>query len=256
MPVYKAEALVLRHQPLGEVDRIITLFTREGGKVRAVARGIRRPTSRLVGRVEPFTHGRFLLARGRTFDVVAQVEVVESFSGIRRDLLRAAYAAYVAELVDRFLQERDRHEDVFELACATLAVLDTAGPEEGEMQTLWFALRLAGVLGYRPEVDGCVQCDRPAPRSARGETTWAFSPALGGALCPSCRPQAPQAVPSDPGVLALCAFLLRAPAEAVRRLRVLPTQRSGVSAVVQAHLEHRLESRLRAPAVISRLRQA
>jgi len=72
MPVYKAEAIVLHQRALGESDRIVTLFTRENGKLRAVAKGVRRPTSRLGGRIEPFTHARLMLARGRTLDVIAQ----------------------------------------------------------------------------------------------------------------------------------------------------------------------------------------
>src|SRR5437660_1481476 len=82
MPVYKTEAIVLRQQALGEADRIVTLFTREYGKLRAAAKGIRRPASRLGGRLEPFTHARLLLARGRTLDVIAQAEIVGAFAGV------------------------------------------------------------------------------------------------------------------------------------------------------------------------------
>ncbi len=118
MPVYKTEAIVLRQQALGEADRIVTLFTREYGKLRAAAKGIRRPASRLGGRLEPFTHARLLLARGRTLDVIAQAEIVEAFAGVRADLIRSAYAAYVAELVDRGLADRDPHQEVFALTLA------------------------------------------------------------------------------------------------------------------------------------------
>lgn len=257
MLVYTVDALVLRHQVLGEADRIVTLLTREGGKVRAVARGIRKPHSRLVGRIEPFTHARVLLAQGRTFDVIAQVDVVQAFGRIREDLLRSAYAAYVVELVDRFLQERDRHEEVFELTRKTLEGLSQAPPGEAEVHALWFALHFAAALGYRPRTEACVGCSRAVPRAARGpHVAWTFSPGRGGALCPSCRSLDEQGVSADPGVLALCGFLLRSPLERVQRLRVPPAQRASASALVQAHLEHRLEGRLRAPAVISQLRQA
>lgn len=257
MPVYKAEGVVLRRQVIGEADRTITLLTREYGKLRAVARGTRKITSRLGGLVEPFTHGRFLLARGRSLDVVAQVEVVRAFPGIRDDLVRSGYAAYVVELADRFLPERDRHEDVFDLVVRALGGLEQADEEAAEMGTLWFGLRLASDLGYRPEVETCVECGRSLPRQAVGPiAAWGFSPGAGGALCPACAAGQTEAIPVAPGVLATCGYLLRASPEQAGRLRVPPPQRRDLARLVQTHLEYQLDAKLRAPAVIGRLREA
>jgi len=256
MPVYKAEAIVLRQQALGESDRIVTLFTRENGKVRAVAKGVRRTTSRLGGRIEPFTHARLMLARGRTLDVIAQADIVRAFGEVRKDLTRAAHAAYVMELVDRGLPERDRHEDVFVLAGDALEKLDRCRAEDSEVVTLWFGLRLAGLLGYQPETAGCVECGRRLPR-ARGVTeSWAFSLPNGGALCPTCRPHDPQAMSVSCGVLGACEYLTTAPEGQWDRLRITPAQRAELARLVQVHLEHRLEVRLRAPQVIRRLAEA
>lgn len=262
MPVYKAEGIVLRQQAMGEADRVVTVLTLEHGKLRAAARGIRKTTSRLGGRVEPFTHARFLLARGKTLDVIAQVEVLEAFPGLRADLLRSAYAAYVAELVDRFLPERDRHESVFTLVRNALAALEGAGEEDAEVQALWFALHLAADLGYRPETEACVECGRALPgnraeRAAGGRPAeaWAFSPALGGALCPACAARDEDAVRTLPGVLAMCAYLLRLPPGRSSRLRIPPGERRELARLVQVHLEYRLEAKLRAPLVIGRLRE-
>ncbi|HKX18980.1 MAG TPA: DNA repair protein RecO [bacterium] len=266
MPVYKVGAVVLRHQPVGEADRVLTLFTLEYGKLRVSARGVRKTTSRLAGRVQPYTEGRFLLARGRTLDVVAQAEVVRSFAGLQQDLLRSAYAAYVAELVDRFLPERDRHPDIFEALVDAFGVIETASEDEAEVYALWFSLHLADSLGYRPELERCVECGRPLPsgpaaadsdalRAERSAAGWTFSPAAGGALCPVCTPDQPAVVRVAPGVLATGAYLLRGTAERARRLRVPERQRRVLAGLVQAHLEYHLDGRLRAPAVIARLRQ-
>ncbi len=256
MPVYKAEGIVLRQQAMGEADRVVTLLTREHGKLRTAARGVRKTTSRLGGRVEPFTHARFLLARGKTLDVIAQVEVLEAFPGLRADLLRSAYAAYVAELVDRFLPERDAHESVFTLVRHALAALEGAGEEEAELVALWFALHLAADLGYRPESETCVGCGRALPRAGgRPAEAWAFSPALGGALCPACAARDGDALRALPGVLATCAYLLRLPPGRSSRLRIPPEERRELARLVQAHLEYRLEAKLRAPLVIGRLRE-
>lgn len=257
MPVYKAEAIILRQQALGEADRVITLFTREHGRLRAVARGVRKTTSRLAGRIEPFTHSRLLLARGRTLDVIAQAEIVAAFAGLRADLTRSAYAAYVAELVDRFLPDRDRQESVFVLLRNTLAALDQAAEEDAQVHALWFALQLAAVMGYRPETEACVECGRRVPRSpGRAVEAWAFSPAHGGALCAGCRPQETDAIGASPGILAAFEHLLRAPGERLSRLRLTRAQREEMAHLVQAHLEYRLEARLRAPSVIRRLQEA
>ena len=156
MPVYKAEAIVLRQQALGEADRIVTLFTREYGKLRAAAKGIRRPASRLGGRLEPFTHARLLLARGRTLDVIAQAEIVEAFAGVRADLIRSAYAAYVAELVDRGLADRDPHQEVFTL---TLDVLETLGTRERKVtdqKGRKYSLRVRPYRTTDDKIDGAV----------------------------------------------------------------------------------------------------
>jgi DNA repair protein RecO (recombination protein O) len=253
MPVYKAEAIVLRQQTLGEADRIVTLFTREFGKLRAVAKGVRRPTSRLCARIEPFTHGRFLLARGRTLDVIAQAEIVSAFAGLRTDLIRSAHAAYVAELIDRGLPDRDRHEEVFVLTRDALGALERAGEDGAEMAVLRFALRLTGFLGYQPETETCVECGRRLPRGHGVAEPWAFSPLRGGALCPACRAQDAEAVAASPGVLAAFDYLARTPDHQSARIRMTAAQRGGLSRLVQLHLEHRLETKLRAPLVIRRL---
>jgi DNA repair protein RecO (recombination protein O) len=257
MPVYKAEGIVLRRHAIGEADRTVTLFTREYGKVRAVARGTRRTSSRLGGRLEPLTHARFLLARGRSLDVIAQVDVVHTFAGLRTALLRSAYASYVAELVDRFLPERDRQDEVFELVLDVLDALERAGEDEVEVQALWFALRLISDLGYRPEVEACVGCGRALPRGAAGSVqAWAFNPAHGGALCPECASGDPLASRVAPGVLAACGYLLRTAPGGAARLRLPPGARRELSRLVQMHLEHQLDAKLKAPLVIGRLRES
>jgi len=254
MPVYKAEAIILRQQPLGEADRIVTLFTREYGKLRAAARGIRRPTSRLGGRIEPFTHARLLLARGRAMDVIAQADIVSAFARVRGNLLRSAYAAYVMELVDRGLPERDSHVEVFALLRDTLAELARAREEDVELPALRFALRLTDLLGYRPETAGCVECGRPLPRTRGAAESWAFSPARGGALCPVCRKEDPEAMGVSPGILATLDYLIRLRPDRPTRLHLTQAQRGDVARLVQAHLEYRLEAKLRAPGVIRHLR--
>ena len=107
--VYKTEGIVLRHGDMGEADRLITLFTPYRGKLRAVAKGARRPTSKLAGHIEQFTHTNVLIARGRSLDLITQAQSLHSFIAIRENLRLVLYASYAVELVDRSTEwDRDR----------------------------------------------------------------------------------------------------------------------------------------------------
>src|SRR3972149_1127095 len=104
--VYKTPAIVLRQRKLGDADKIITLYSAEYGKLDAVAKGVRRITSRLAGHVEPLSHGSFMLAHGRNLDVITQVQTIETFQPLRDNLERLSRALYAAELVDRATKAR------------------------------------------------------------------------------------------------------------------------------------------------------
>ena len=120
MPTYNANAIVLHRLSFGETDRIATLYTRERGKLAAIAKGARKPVSRLAGATEVLTYGKFHLATGKNLDIIAQVEVKESFPRIHQDLSRIAYATYMAEVVDRMVEEHEANPDIFDLLLSAL----------------------------------------------------------------------------------------------------------------------------------------
>src|SRR5436189_3955088 len=113
--VYSTEAIPLRRMDYGEADRIITVFTPFQGKIRLLAKGVRRPTSRMAGHVELFTHAQMQLAKGRDLEILSQASTISAFRRIREDVVRAANAFHLAELTDGFLQDGDSHPDVFNL---------------------------------------------------------------------------------------------------------------------------------------------
>src|SRR4051794_30135593 len=125
MPSYNATSLVVHRLDLGEHDRILTLFTREKGKVSAIAKGSRRAASRLSGATELFIQARLQLGVGRTLDVVSQCEIQQSFSGLRQDLQRLARATYFCELLDRLTGDRDEtaSQELFDLTIGALLLL-------------------------------------------------------------------------------------------------------------------------------------
>ncbi len=235
MPVYKAEGIVLGRRNLGEADRVLTLLTREHGKLVAKAKAVRRPTSRLAGRLEPFTHARFLLARGRTLDVVAQVEVIESFAALRTDLLRTAWASVCAELTDRMVAEQEPHPEVFE---ALRAAQEAMVAQDAELAALWYLLRLVSLVGYRPVLDRCAVCGQEA-------RTDAWQVATGGLLCSACARQDPQAQRIGGEAVGALRFLARARPRDLPRLRLSASARTEALEALVAFAEARLEGRLR-----------
>src|SRR5512138_687576 len=115
------DAVVLRHSDWGEADRLIGLYSREAGKQRALAKGVRRLKSRKAGHLEPFTRVKLLLAKGRDLDIITQAETVDAYLPLRDDLLKTGYAAYAVELLDRFTYEEGENRGLFNLLTDTLS---------------------------------------------------------------------------------------------------------------------------------------
>lgn len=183
MPIprrYVTDAIVLSRFDYGEADRILTLLTPAGGKLKAIAKGIRRPTSRIGGSLEPFAELQVALARGRTFDVVTQVSVGHAWLRLRDSLEGAATAWYLAELAERSIEERHEAEAVYTLLRRGYELLD-AGMAPARVAR-WFEMRLADEMGVRPEVDRCVECDRVL----EAEERFRWVPPLGGVVCERC----------------------------------------------------------------------
>jgi DNA repair protein RecO (recombination protein O) len=178
--VYRAEAIILRDRRLGEADKIITLYTAEYGKLDAVAKGVRRLTSRKRGHLEELSQSSLLLAHGRNLDVVTQSETIASFAALRSDLERLSRALYVAELVDRFTVERLENVAIYRL---TLEVLQRLSDESAlDAVVRYFELHLLRLSGYQPQLQHCASC-----RGAISPVLNHFSPTAGGVVCPGCR---------------------------------------------------------------------
>ena len=177
---YTTDAIVLSRFDLGEADRVLTLITPGVGKLKAIAKGVRRPTSRLGGSLEPFAELNVALARGRTFDVVTQVSVGHAWLNLRDSLESAATAWYIAELADRSLEERHAAEPLYALLRRAYELLDV-GMAPGRVAR-WYEMHLLDELGVRPEVDRCVECDRVL----ESEERFRWVPPLGGVLCDRC----------------------------------------------------------------------
>lgn len=181
MPVYSDEAVVLRTHKLAEADRIITLLTREHGVVRAVARGVRRTSSKFGSRLEPFTHVDLQLAVGRNLDTVTQAETRSPFgSVIAADYDRYTAASVMLETAERLVsEERQPSVQQYLLLVGALRAMTGEDHRPGDVLDS-FLLRSMSVAGYAPSCWACASCGLDGPHRA-------FSPAAGGALCTRCR---------------------------------------------------------------------
>ena len=245
---YTTEAIVLSRFDLGEADRVLTLITPTGGKMKAIAKGIRRPTSRLGGSLEPFAELTVTLARGRTFDVVTQVSVSHAWLRLRDDLESTATAWYLAELADRSLEERHAAEPLYALLRRAYELLD-AGMAPGRVAR-WYEVHLLDELGMRPEVDRCVECDRVLESDER----FRWVPPLGGVVCERCPgPPHERTGLTLEGLKVLKAYQ-RLDIEALAALRIVASVEAEVEVALRDFVRGALEREARSLAFLDEVR--
>ncbi|MBI3360749.1 MAG: DNA repair protein RecO [Chloroflexi bacterium] len=236
--VYRTEAIVLRRRDFGEADRLLTLYTPERGKMNALAKGARKPTSRKAGHVELYIRSELLLAQGRDLDIVTQAETVDSYRPLREDLLRTSYASYCVELLDKFTVENVENQPLYELLGAALGWICTA--RDLQLTTRYYELQLLSLVGYQPELYRCV---------SRGEVIQAedqfFSVADGGVLCPACGPQRPGAVPISQAALKLMRYFQSNSYDRVAALNVRPLVHAELERVLHRYITYILERQLK-----------
>jgi len=186
MALYKEQGIVLRTMKLGEADRIVTILTQGMGKVRAVAKGVRKTKSRFGARLEPFTHVDLLLYEGRELDIITQADIISPFRQIRDDYGRFAAGELILEAADKITEERERNTRIFMLVIGALRRLCEADADAPTVADA-FLLRLTAVAGFSPSLTACAECGRTTDRMR-------FSIAQGGMVCADCKVGAALAV--------------------------------------------------------------
>ena len=191
MSLYRDEAIILRTQKLGEADRIITLLTREHGRVRGVAKGVRRTMSKFGARLEPGSHVDIQLHKGRTFDTITQVEAINNYGeALTEDYQRWTIASAILETAERFTsQEYEPALQEFNLVVGALKVLAEKRYDSSLILDA-FLLRSLAIGGYAPSMSQCSRCEKPGPHRY-------FSLVGGGSVCMDCRPSASATASSE-----------------------------------------------------------
>ncbi len=172
---------ILSYTPLDEADLLVTMYTRDRGKVRAIGKGARRTTSKLMGHLEPLTVVQMSMANGRSMDIITQAEVIEGFSKLKENLTAIAKGQYLAEIVDGFGAEASPNPSLYQLMIDTLQAVE-ADPAS-DMPLRFFEFHLLQVSGLMPELYHCVECRVELEPNAHR-----FSPNVGGTLCLDCHP--------------------------------------------------------------------
>ncbi len=182
MPTYTVHAVNVGSFPLGETDKVLTIFSAERGIIRAVAKGARKPGSKIAGRADVLNVNKLLLATGKTFEIISQAENVETFPNVRKNLDRLSYCLYYAELTHHFgLGLSDESASYFDFLCDSLRAQGKGCVDAGTL-CLIFELKLLEWLGYQPELFCCVVC-----RDALTEYRIAmFHFESGGIVCEKC----------------------------------------------------------------------
>jgi DNA repair protein RecO (recombination protein O) len=246
---FRAEAVVLRHSDWGEADRLLTLYGRELGKVRAIAKGVRKIHSRKAGHLEPFTRVKLLLARGRDLFIVTQAETVEAYLPIKESLLLTGYAAYIIELLDRFTYEEGENRVLFDLLVESLARL--ARGDNPWLAVRYYEVRLLDNLGFRPELFHCVNCHEEIQPQDQY-----FSALAGGVLCPRCGAGVANADKVSMQALKYLRHFQRSSYRDASRARPTLKVQEELETLLQHNLTFLLERNLNTPAFIREVRDS
>lgn len=173
----KCEGIVIRTNNYGEANKVVTIYTREAGKIGVMARGAKKPSSRLASLTQPFTYGQFLVQKGSGMGTLQQGDVISSMRSIREDIFMTAYASYIVELTDKATENQKANPFLFELLYQTLSFMNEG--YDLDILTYIYELKIMNVLGLFPCLDQCSVCG-----AKDGE--FGFSIREGGFICHRC----------------------------------------------------------------------
>jgi DNA repair protein RecO (recombination protein O) len=242
------EGIILQHADWGEADRLVTIFTRELGKMRAIAKGVRKPRSRKAGHLEPFTRASLLLARGRDLFILTQAEAIETYPATKEDLVGLGYAAYLVELLSNFTYEEEENQTLYRLLANSLARLNQG--DTRQLVVHYFEIRLLELVGYRPQLFLCAQCEA----EIRAEDQY-FSVIQGGVLCPKCGQQAVGVRPISVDALRYLRHFQRSSYAQASRARIPTKVYKEIKNLMDFYITHLLEKQLNTPGFLRRMIQ-
>ncbi len=245
---FRTEAIVLRRTDFGEADRLLTLYSREFGKLKAIAKGARKPQSRKTGHVELFMRSKFLIAKGRNLDIITQAELVNPYAELRTDLMRMSHASYAVELLDRFTVEEDQHSGIYDLLANALTHFTET--HDLRIAARHYELHLLSLTGFQPRLFHCVSCGEEIT-----EENQFFSAELGGILCPNCQHADRGALPVTAAAVKVLRYLQTRSWDTVKHLHLRTELLEELERIMYAYILHTLERDLKSVDFLHRLRR-
>jgi DNA repair protein RecO (recombination protein O) len=247
--VYRTEAIVLSRFDLGETDRIFTLLTRNRGKIRAVAKGARKPTSKLAPSLEYFTRSRMILSRGRDLDVITSVEVIERPTTLGERIDAFSHACHLAEVTNKLVPEEQDVPEIYRLLSAALSELDQPG--DPWLLARWYEMALLALTGYRLDLYRCANCgnELQAEPNLLGVRS-------GGIICPDCRPSDPNGRVLSVNAQKILRSLDRNGMSELRRISVEPILASEIEGALSIYIQSIAEREFSSLRVLREIREA
>jgi DNA repair protein RecO (recombination protein O) len=243
----RVDAVVLRHSDYGEADRMLTLYTRQMGKARAIAKGARKMASRKAGHIEPFTHVKLQLAKGRDVLIVTQAETVDAYLSLRDDLVLTSHASYMLELLDRFTYvDETENSSIFRLLTDSLSRL--ASNHDIWLVIRYYEMRLLDHLGFRPQLFECTNCGR----KIEPEDQY-FSFSAGGAICPRCGRGLPNLLPISIDTLKYLRHFQRSSYADASRAKPDSQVQQEAETLMQGYFTYLLDRELNTPGILTKI---
>lgn len=239
MSLIKTEAIVLKHINYLEADRILTLFSKDLGKIHAIAKGSRKPKSRFLMASEVFVLADYMLYEGRNLYTVTQSDIKCTFFELRQNIESLSYASYAANLCDLVIQDGEPNVRVYYLLLKTLYLLSLPAAD-ASAAALMFAIKLMDFIGYRPLLQQCVDCGKNLLK----ESKFYFSPEKGGTVCADCAVVSDDAIAVNRGLINTILHILDMKANAMHRLKISDAMKKELWHVLDTYIAARIDKNI------------
>lgn len=224
----KIEGTIIRTQDYGETHKIVTLFSKEKGKIACIARGAKKPKSRMAAVTQPFIHGSFLIQLGSNLGTMQQGEVLLSFRKIREDIVKTAFASYLAELTDKLLDKQRVEMYIYQQFIFSLQALEL--DKDPDIIMLMYELKIYHKAGFAPVLNHCVNCGRK-------QTSYAFSVKEGGFLCNDCQSMDPHVRVLSETLTKLLQLFAHVDIQQIGNISVKPENKALLKQLIEAYYD-------------------
>jgi len=243
---YRSDAIILKSSDYRESEKIVTIFTEKEGKIKAIAKGTKKPNSSLRACIQPFVYSSLYFSQGKNMDIITQGKLVDFFGNCREDLPRTLYCIYIMELLDKSLMDKVKLPDLFKITLQVLTNLNQSGYQP--LAIRFFEMKLLVNLGYMPILHKCASC------GSKQSSYSYFSPAEGGVICNDCNETIQGSLQLSGETLAVMNLLCNAQINILERLKISNLAQVQLEKLLESYLEYHLERKFNLKNTIRKLK--